>query len=97
MAASSAPFATVSPSRTATVLASPAISARAACHSIGSALPLVGIALTSFCRWTRAKLTLGGRLPRSTPQTAAATATSASAANSFLNSSLHFHLMFSCS
>ena len=69
MAASTVPAATACPSSTGARLTMPPVSARTACHSEGSTLPLVGRVLTSVCRFTRAKFTFGGSFLRSTPQT----------------------------
>src|ERR1017187_5361360 len=62
--ANGAPWLTVCPSCTGTLLTSPACSTRTACHSIGSTLPLVGSVLTSVSRMTLAKGTCGASLFR---------------------------------
>ena len=85
--ASTAPAATVCPSSTGARLTTPPVSARTACQTEGSTLPLVGSVLTSVCRFTRAKLTFGGSLLRSTPHTmTAATPASSAHSSSFFKS-----------
>ena len=81
MPARTAPAATTCPSSTGTRLTMPPVSARTACHSEGSTLPLVGSVLTRVWRFTRTKFTFGGSFLRSTPQTMTA-ATPASSRNS---------------
>ncbi len=85
MCASTWPRLTLCPSRTSTVPTTPALSARTACHSNGSTLPLVGRVLMSVCRLASATLTLGGWLLRSTPQAMTPAATTSSKMSSFFN------------